>query len=261
MPTKIDTETQLLRLLGNTALQVEVDLLQTATHKSKNTSAEHLLQFYKTFDEVSDKKYDGMIITGAPVEQMKFEDVDYWQELCEIMEWSKSHAFSTLHICWGAQAAMYYHFGIPKYELPYKLSGIYKHRILEPLHPILRGFDEVFYAPHSRYTEIRRDDIIRHENLVILAESSRAGVYIVASKDGRQIFVTGHSEYDRDTLSKEYWRDVNKGINPAIPHNYYPDNDPGKIPPFTWRSHANLLYTNWLNYFVYQLTPYDLNTL
>lgn len=261
MPTKIDTETQLLRLLGNTALQVEVDLLQTATHVSKNTPTEHLLAFYKTFDEVRDNKYDGMIITGAPVEQMAFEDVDYWSELCEIMEWSKTHAFSTLHICWGAQAGLYYHFGVPKYDLPKKLSGIYKHRILEPYHPILRGFDEVFYAPHSRYTEVRREDIAKHDNLVILAESGRAGIYIVAAKDGRQIFVTGHSEYDRDTLSKEYWRDVNKGINPQVPYNYYPDDDPGKIPPFTWRGHANLLYTNWLNYFVYQLTPYDLSSL
>ena len=258
MPTKIETETQLLRLLGNTALQVEIDLLQTATHKSKNTPAQHLLSFYKVFDDIKHRKYDGMIITGAPVEQMEYEQVNYWDELCEIMAWSKTNVFSTLHICWGAQAGLYYHYGIPKYPTPRKLSGIYSHRILEINHPLLRGFDEVFMAPHSRHTNVLREDIVKVPNLKIISESADAGVYIVVSRDGRQIFVTGHSEYDRDTLAKEYFRDVKKGLNPQIPYNYFPNDDPTKIPPYTWRAHANLLFTNWLNYYVYQLTPFDI---
>lgn len=261
MPTKIETETQLLRLLGNTPLQVDIELLQTVTHVSKNTSLTHLTTFYKTFDEIKVQKYDGMIITGAPVEQMEFEEVDYWQELCSIMEWSKKNVYSTLHICWGAQAALYYHYGIPKYPLPEKLSGIFRHRILDVFHPLMRGFDDRFLIPHSRYTEVRREDIQKHEDLIVLSTSRIAGVAIVASKSGRQFFVTGHAEYDRNTLANEYFRDVNKGLHPHVPQNYFPGNDPAALPPLTWRSHANLLYTNWLNYYVYQQTPYDLKNL
>lgn len=261
MPTKIETETQLLRLLSNSSLQIEIDLLHMASHTSKNTPMQHFLDFYYEFDDIKDKKYDGMIITGAPVEQMPFEEVNYWPELCKIMEWSKSHVFSTLHICWGAQAGLYYHYGIQKYDIGRKLSGIYKHRILELNHPLLRGFDEVFMAPHSRYTGVLREDIVKVPNLKIIAESNKAGVYIVISRDGRHVFVSGHSEYDRDTLAKEYFRDVNKGLNPEIPYNYFPDDDPTKIPLYTWRAHANLLFSNWLNYYVYQLTPYDLSDI
>ena len=261
MPTNIETETQLLRLLGNTPLQVDIELLQTVTHVSKNTSHTHLTTFYRTFDEIKDQKYDGMIITGAPVELLDYEEVDYWDELCEIMDWSKRNVYSTLHICWGAQAALYYHYGIPKYLLPEKLTGVFRHRILDVFHPLMRGFDDRFLIPHSRHTEVRREDIQKHEDLIILATSRAAGVSIVANKSGRQFFVTGHAEYDRNTLANEYFRDVNKGLHPQVPQNYFPGNDPAALPPLTWRSHANLLYTNWLNYYVYQQTPYDLKNL
>jgi len=257
MPTKIETETQLLRLLGNTPLQVDIELLQTATHVSKNTSQEHLLQFYKTFDQVKKYKFDGMIITGAPVETLEFNQVDYWDELCEIMEWTRIHVYSTLHICWGAQAGLYYHYGIPKYRLGEKLSGIYAHKPLDFHHPLLRGFDEVFYMPHSRYTEVRREDIEKVKELQILSESDKAGIAIIASRDARQVFVTGHCEYDRLTLANEYNRDIIRGLNPNVPQNYFPEDNPDNTPPVIWRSHANLLFSNWLNYFVYQQTPYD----
>ncbi|HEX3027005.1 MAG TPA: homoserine O-succinyltransferase, partial [Clostridia bacterium] len=261
MPTKIETETQLLRLLGNTPLQVEIDLLQAVTHTSRNTSAEHLLEFYKSFDEIKDKKYDGMIITGAPVELMEFEQVDYWKELCAIMEWTKHHVYSTLHICWGAQAGLYYHFGIPKYELPEKMFGIFSHKLLEPTHPLLRGFDESFLAPHSRHTEIRMADIEKIPQLQTLSVSDEAGVYIVANRNGRQFFVTGHSEYDRMTLAGEYFRDVERGLKTKLPRHYFPGDNPHATPLLTWRSHADLFYSNWLNYFVYQETPFDLSNL
>ena len=261
MPTKIQTETQLLRLLGNTPLQLTIEFLQTATHVSRNTSASHLNTFYKTFDEIKEEKFDGMIITGAPVEQMDFKDVDYWEELCEIMEWSRTNVYSTMHICWGAQAGLYYHYGIDKYLLPEKLSGIFKHKVLNPLHPLNRGFDDRFYAPHSRYTSIHREDIDKNPNLITLSVSNMAGVYLVASKSGRQVFVTGHAEYDRDTLANEYFRDVKKGIHPKIPVNYFPDDDVETTPYFTWKSHAHLLFANWLNYYVYQQTPFDLKDL
>lgn len=261
MPTKIQTETQLLRLLGNTPLQLTIEFLQTATHVSRNTSASHLNTFYKTFDEIKEEKFDGMIITGAPVEQMDFKDVDYWEELCEIMEWSRTNVYSTMHICWGAQAGLYYHYGIDKYLLPEKLSGIFKHKVLNPLHPLTRGFDDRFYAPHSRYTSIHREDIDKNPNLITLSVSNMAGMYLVASKSGRQVFVTGHAEYDRDTLANEYFRDVKKGIHPKIPVNYFPDDDVETTPYFTWKSHAHLLFANWLNYYVYQQTPFDLKDL
>ncbi|MDD5952441.1 MAG: homoserine O-succinyltransferase [Oscillospiraceae bacterium] len=261
MPTKIETETQLLRLLGNTPLQVTVEFLQTATHVSRNTSATHLNTFYKTFDEIKDEKFDGMIITGAPVEQLDFPEVDYWEELCDIMEWSRKNVYSTMHICWGAQAGLYYHYGIEKRPLPEKLSGIFKHKILNPLHPLTRGFDDRFYAPHSRYTTVSREEIDQNPNLITLAVSNMAGVYLVASKSGRQIFVTGHAEYDRDTLANEYHRDVARGLNPKIPANYFPDDDVHATPYFTWKSHAHLLFANWLNYYVYQQTPFDLKDL
>lgn len=261
MPTKIQTETQLLRLLGNTPLQLTIEFLQTATHVSRNTSASHLNTFYKTFDEIKEEKFDGMIITGAPVEQMDFKDVDYWEELCEIMEWSRTNVYSTMHICWGAQAGLYYHYGIDKYLLPEKLSGIFKHKVLNPLHPLTRGFDDRFFAPHSRYTSIHREDIDKNPNLITLSVSNMAGVYLVASKSGRQVFVTGHAEYDRDTLANEYFRDVKKGIHPKIPVNYFPDDDVETTPYFTWKSHAHLLFANWLNYYVYQQTPFDLKDL
>ena len=261
MPTKIQTETQLLRLLGNTPLQLTIEFLQTATHVSRNTSASHLNTFYKTFDEIKEEKFDGLIITGAPVEQMDFKDVDYWEELCEIMEWSRTNVYSTMHICWGAQAGLYYHYGIDKYLLPEKLSGIFKHKVLNPLHPLTRGFDDRFYAPHSRYTSIHREDIDKNPNLITLSVSNMAGVYLVASKSGRQVFVTGHAEYDRDTLANEFFRDVKKGIHPKIPVNYFPDDDVETTPYFTWKSHAHLLFANWLNYYVYQQTPFDLKDL
>lgn len=261
MPTKVDTETQLSRVLGNTPLQVEIELIHTETHKSKNTSEEHLLAFYKTFAEVKDRFFDGMIITGAPVEKMEFEDVDYWAELCEIMEWSKSHVQSTLHICWGAQAGLYYHFGVKKYMLDEKLSGVYEHTVDYKRSILFRGFDDVFYVPHSRYTTIERGEIEAVPELRILSSSEKAGVYAVSTKHGRQIFLTGHSEYDKGTLNKEYTRDKNAGICPKIPENYFPSDDDTREPLMRWRASATLLFTNWLNYFVYQATPYDINTI
>ena len=261
MPTKVDTETQLSRLLGNTPLQVEIELLHTETHKSKNTSEEHLLAFYKEFKDVRERYFDGMIITGAPVEKMEFEDVDYWSELEEIMEWSKSHVQSTLHICWGAQAGLYYHFGIKKYMMEEKLSGVYAHKVDYKRSILFRGFDDVFYVPHSRYTTVSREEIESTPGLRILASSDAAGVYAVTTKNGRQIFITGHSEYDADTLNKEYTRDKKAGINPKIPENYFPNDDDTLPPVITWRGHATLLFTNWLNYFVYQTTPYDIKQI
>lgn len=261
MPTKVETETQLMRVLSNTPLQVDVTLMQMATHKSKNTPASYLDTFYKTFDEISDQKFDGMIITGAPVEKLDFEQVDYWPELCKIMNWSRRNVYSTMHICWGAQAGLYYHYGVPKYLLAQKITGIFRHRVLQPLHPLVRGFDDDFWAPHSRYTEIRREDIERHPELEILTESNAAGVHIVSTKSGRQIFVTGHEEYDRNTLKKEYLRDVKKGLRPLMPQNYFPNDDPTLEPPFVWRSHAFLMFSNWLNYFVYQNTPYEIGNI
>ena len=261
MPKKIDTETQLARLLGNSPLQVDLTLLQTATHKAKHTSAEHMLAFYKTFDEVSDKRFDGMIITGAPVEQLEFEAVEYWDELCTIMEWSKTHVTSTFHICWGAQAGLYYHYGIKKRPLDQKLFGVFPH-VSEYKHSILlRGFDDTFMVPQSRHTTVDREDIEAVPELKILASSKEAGVYIVSTEKGRQIFVTGHSEYDAGTLRSEYERDKNAGLPIDIPKNYFPDDDDTKEPMVTWRSCANLLYSNWLNYFVYQTTPYDINEI
>lgn len=258
MPTKETTETQILRLLANTALQVEFVLLHPKTHTSKNTSAEHLQQFYKTFDDVKHERFDGMIITGAPVETLEFEDVTYWEELKLIMDWSVRNVTSTFHICWAAQAGLYHHFGVPKYPLPEKMFGVFPHTISKQNVKLLRGFDELFFVPQSRHTEVRREDIEKVESLEILSESEESGVYIVATKDGRQIFVTGHSEYDPCTLKYEYDRDISRGLNIAVPKNYYPNDDPAKSPLVTWRAHANLLFSNWLNYYVYQETPYDL---
>jgi len=257
MPTKVVTETQLLRVLGNSPIQVDIELLQTSTHVSKNTSQEHLLKFYKTFDQIKDQYFDGMIITGAPVEQMEFEDVDYWPELCEIMEWTNTHVYSTMHVCWGAQAGLYYHYGIGKRPLPAKTFGIFKHYTCVENHRLLRGFDEVFWAPHSRHTDIDPALVEACPRINILARSEEAGLFIMANHNGRRIFVTGHPEYDRDTLSKEYFRDVDKGLPIQVPCNYFPDDDPAKTPLYTWRGHGHLLYANWLNYFVYQETPYD----
>lgn len=259
MPTKVATETQILRCLANTPLQIEIDLLQTTTHKSKNVSEEHMLAFYQTFDDIKDNKYDGMIITGAPVEDMEFEEVDYWEELCKIMEWSKDNVQSTFHICWGAQAGLYYHYGIKKYKLKEKMFGIYKHRLITPKSRLFRGFDEEFYAPHSRHTTVKIEDIEKNPNLKLMAVSDEAGAYVVGDKEGTQFFVMGHSEYDADTLAKEYFRDVNKGLDIKIPVNYFPDDDPTKKPILKWRAHSNLIYSNWLNYFVYQTTPYELS--
>ncbi len=263
MPTKIETETQLLRVLGNTPLQINVQFLHTKTHVSKNTSKSHIETFYKTFDEIKDQKFDGMIITGAPVETLAFEDVDYWPELCEIMEWSKSNVTSTLHICWGAQAAMYYHYGVPKVEMPKKVFGVFEHYVLpEKKHKILlRGFDDTFFVPHSRHTGVLEEDIKKVPALEILAKSDESGVYIVTDKDERRFFITGHSEYDSWTLKNEYERDKNKGLAIDIPKNYFPNDDDSLPPRALWRSHANLLYSNWLNYFVYQTTPYDIKTI
>ena len=261
MPKKIETETQLSRLLGNTPLQVELELIHTKTYESKNTTKEHMLTFYRTFEDVKHRNFDGLIITGAPVEQMPFEEVEYWDELCEIMEWSKTHVHSTFHICWGAQAGLYYHFGIQKYELPEKLSGIYPHKADYKRSMLLRGFDDIFPVPQSRHTTVRREDVERVKGLKILASSEECGVYAMATKNGKQIFITGHSEYDAGTLSDEYTRDLSQGKNPHIPVNYFPNDDPTKPPLVTWRSHANLLYSNWLNYFVYQTTPFDLSSL
>ncbi|MCQ2452301.1 MAG: homoserine O-succinyltransferase [Oscillospiraceae bacterium] len=261
MPTKVTTETQLARLLGNTPLQVEVDLMHTVTHDSKNTSQDHLLSFYKTFDEVKDSKYDGMIITGAPVEQMPFEEVEYWDELCRIMEWTKTNVYSTFHICWGAQAGLYYHYGVPKYPLDKKLFGVFPHQVEYKNAMLMRGFDDTFMVPHSRHTEIRRADVEAVPELKIAASSQEAGIYAMYTSGGRQIFITGHSEYDVDTLEKEYLRDKNAGLPIEVPKNYYPNDDDTQAPVVTWRSHANLIYSNWLNYFVYQNTPYDLSDI
>ena len=261
MPTKIVTETQLSRLLGNTPLQVNLELMHTSSHKSKNVSQEHLLTFYKSFEELKVRKFDGMVITGAPVEQMPFEDVDYWQELCEIMEWSKTHVHSTFHICWGAQAGLYYHYGVPKYDLPQKLFGVYPHTADYKRSILLRGFDDVFYAPHSRHTTVLREDIEKVPGLKIIASSEEAGVYAVMNKGGRHIFVTGHSEYDPLTLETEYLRDKKQGKPISVPANYYPDDNEELEPIVRWRSHANLLFSNWLNYFVYQTTPYDIMSI
>ena len=261
MPTKIVTETQLTRLLGNTPLQVNLELMHTSTHRSKNVSEEHLLTFYKTFEELKDRKFDGMVITGAPVELMEFEDVDYWDELCRIMEWSKTHVHSTLHICWGAQAGLYYHYGINKQPLPQKLFGVYPHTADYKRSILLRGFDDTFYVPHSRHTTVRREDIEAVQGLKILASSEEAGVYAVMNKNGHHIFITGHSEYDPLTLQTEYLRDKNLGKPIGVPQYYYPDDDDTKEPIVRWRGHANLLFSNWLNYFVYQTTPYDIETV
>ena len=261
MPVKITTETHILRMLSNSPLQVEISLLNIETHVSKNTSLDHLKTFYLSFNKIKDQKFDGMIITGAPVELLDFEKVDYWEELKTIMDWSKHHVTSTLHICWAAQAGLFYHYGINKYPMDKKIFGIFRHTLNNPLVPLVRGFDEEFLAPHSRHTDIKREDILKVKELELVAESDEAGVYIVTSKDGRQIFVTGHSEYEACTLKDEYTRDVAKGLPIDIPKNYFPDNDPTKPPKTLWKSHASLLYTNWLNYYVYQLTPYLLDEI
>ena len=261
MPTKIVTETQLARVLGNTPLQVELELLQVKSHESKNVSQDHMLAFYKTFDKVRDNRYDGMVITGAPVEHLAFEEVDYWDELCEIMDWSKTHVHSTFHICWGAQAGLYHHYGIPKQPLKQKLFGVFEHRVERRQSILFRGFDDVFMAPHSRHTTVLREDIEAVPALKILASSDEAGVYALHTEGGRQVFVMGHAEYDADTLEKEYLRDKNLGLPIEVPRNYYPNDDDTQPPRVTWRGHANLLYSNWLNYFVYQNTPYDLNEI
>jgi homoserine O-succinyltransferase len=261
MPTKIDTETQLLRLLGNTPIQVRITLLHMESHDSRNTAGEHLDAFYATFDQVLDEKFDGLVITGAPIEQLPFEEVDYWPELCEVMDWSFEHVFSTLHVCWGAQAGLYRRHGIPKYPLDRKVFGVFQHQVLDPHSRILSGFDEVFPAPHSRHTETRADDIRAADGVELLAVSPEAGVYLAASADGRQLYVTGHPEYERYTLAAEYERDVARGLPIDVPRNYYPDDDPTRPPRVTWRSHAFLLYANWLNYCVYQRTPFDLQAI
>jgi homoserine O-succinyltransferase len=261
MSTKISTETQILRLLSNSALQVEITLIHTATYESKNVDAEHLMEHYVTFDEIKGEKFDGLIVTGAPVEQMPFEEVDYWNELTRIFDWAETNIESTFYICWGAQAGLHYKYGIPKYALPAKMFGVFEHRVLNRTESLMRGFDDFFFAPHSRHTEIRRADIEKIPDLEILAESDDAGVYIVGSKDGRHLFITGHSEYDPLTLKGEYDRDVNKGLPIHVPKNYYPRNDPAQAPTVRWRGHANLLYANWLNYYVYQVTPYDPNEI
>ncbi len=261
MPTKVVTETQLSRLLGNTPLQVRLELMHTSSHKSKNVSADHLLNFYKSFDELKHRKFDGMVITGAPVENMPFEDVDYWPELCRIMEWSKTNVHSTFHICWGAQAGLYYHYGIKKHQLDEKMFGVFPHSVDYKRSILLRGFDDLFWAPHSRHTTVMREEIEAVPGLKILASSPEAGVYAVTSKEGRQIFITGHSEYDPDTLKKEYMRDKALGLPIRVPENYFPDNDDTQEPVVRWRGHANLLFSNWLNYFVYQTTPYDIMTI
>ena len=259
MPIKQDTELQLLRGLSNTPLQIDVTFLQMSSHVSKNTSASHIKKFYQTFEEIKNNNYDGMIITGAPVEKLDYEEVNYWDELITVMEWSKKHVTSTIHICWGAQAGLYYHYGIKKELLPKKLSGVYKHRVMNRKEPLVRGFDDVFMAPHSRYTQANRQQILDNPRLKVLADSDEAGIYIVLGDGGKEIFVMGHPEYDRLTLDQEYKRDIDKGIEPDLPVNYYPDDDCNRKPLLSWRSHANNLYTNWLNYYVYQITPYDLN--
>ncbi len=261
MPTKVATETQLSRLLGNTPLQVKLELMHMSSHVSKNTSQDHLLSFYKSFDELKHRKFDGMVITGAPVELMPFEDVDYWQELCQIMEWSKTNVHSTFHICWGAQAGLYYHYGIQKHPLPQKLSGVFSHHKDYNLSILLRGFDDIFWAPHSRNTTVNREDIEAVPGLRVIASMEDGSVYAAMSKNGKQIFITGHSEYDADTLKNEYLRDKKQGLNVKVPENYFPDDDDTKEPIVRWRGHGNLLFSNWLNYFVYQTTPYDIMTI
>ena len=261
MPTKIATETQIARLLANTPLQVHMTLLQTVSHEATHVSAAHLEAFYKTFDEVKHNRYDGMIITGAPVEQMDFEEVTYWEEITEIFDWARTHVTSTLYICWAAQAGLYHHYGVPKYPLDQKMFGIFEHRVLEPFHSIFRGFDDCFYVPHSRHTEVRREDILKVPELTLLSESKDAGVYMAMARGGREFFVTGHSEYSPYTLDTEYRRDLGKGLPIEIPRNYYVDDDPDKGPLVRWRAHANLLFSNWLNYFVYQETPYNINDI
>lgn len=261
MPKKVETETQMLRLLSNTPLQIDLELLQMRSHVSRNTDDDHLFRYYKTLDDVKGQRFDGLIITGAPVERMPFEEVDYWSELCQVFEWSKTNVYSTFHICWGAQAGLYYHYGISKYDLPEKMFGIFPHTVEQPFHQLLRGFDELFYVPHSRHTEVREEDILKHPELEILTRSEESGVHIVADRSGRQFFVTGHSEYDRDTLAAEYFRDLKKGLPIHIPAHYFEDDDPKKSPKFIWRGHANLLFVNWLNYFVYQQTPFNLEEM
>ncbi len=261
MPTKIVTETQLLRLLSNSPLQVELTLMKTASYTPKNTPEEHLTSFYREFDEVSSERFDGLIVTGAPVEDMRYEDVAYWEEITKIFDWSKTNVYSTLFICWGALAALYHFYGIPKILLPQKLSGVYKHRVILPSHPLVRGFDEVFFAPHSRHAAVSPEDVRSAEGLDVLADSSEAGIYLASSHDMRQIFVTGHPEYDADTLKNEYLRDLSRGLSPALPVNYFPYDNPENRPKNLWKGHANLLYSNWLNYFVYQRTPFDLSEL
>ena len=261
MPTKISTETQLLRLLGNSPLQVNITLLRTGEHVSAHTPAQHLERFYQTFEEIRDRSFDGMVVTGAPVEHLPFENVDYWGELLRIMEYTRRHVYSTLYICWAAQAALYHFYGVPKHELPSKLSGIFEHRVLYPSCRLFRGFDDVFRAPHSRHTQVLARDVAAASGLTILAESDEAGVTLVESEDHSQVFMTGHLEYDRDTLDGEYRRDRDKGLNPDVPAHYYPGDDPSRTPPMTWRAHAHLFYSNWLNYYVYQETPYRLQNL
>jgi len=261
MPTKIVTETQLLRKLSNTPLQIHVELLQTASYIGHNTDSSHLESFYTTFDQVKNQKFDGLIITGAPVENMDFDQVDYWEELCQIMEWSKTNVHSTLHICWGAQAGLFYHYGIQKHALDKKVFGVFEHQVLKPSSPLFRGFDDYFYAPHSRYTEVLAEDIHATSGLELLATSREAGLFAVKTEDSRQFYVFGHPEYDPDTLAKEYWRDRNKGLDIAVPAHYFPGDDPMADPVVRWRSAAQLLYTNWLNYYVYQTTPYDIKDI
>lgn len=261
MPIKIDTETDLIRLLSNSPLQVELEFIKLQSHTSKNTSIEHMQAFYTNFSEIKKHKYDGLIITGAPVEQLDFEQVTYWKELTQIFDWARTNVTSTFFICWSAQAALYHYYGIPKYPLSKKMFGVFEHTSCDPLHPLFRGFDDAFFAPHSRHTEIKREDINKVAELTILSESEDAGVYIVTARNGREFFVTGHSEYSPNTLDKEYKRDVKKNLPIEIPRNYYKENNPEKLPVVRWRSHANLLYTNWLNYFVYQETPYDIESI
>lgn len=261
MPTKISTETQFARVLANSPLQVELTLLCMDTHESKNTEKSHLEAFYRTFDEIKNQRFDGMILTGAPIETLPFEEVDYWKELCEIMEFSKTNVYSSMHICWGAQAALHYHYGINKHQVDKKVFGVFEHKVVRPYNPLVRGFDEVFYAPHSRHTAIKKNDIVAEPALRILAESDQAGVHIIATENGRQIYVLGHQEYDKETLAAEYFRDINKGIDINIPCNYFKDDDPEKEILFRWRGHASLLFSNWLNYYVYQETPFDLDSL
>jgi len=261
MPKKVETETQLLRLLGNTPLQVDVELVQTVSHVSKNTSQDHLLKYYRSFEDIRSQKFDGLIITGAPVENLEFEEVDYWDELCEIMDWSRTNVYSTLYICWGAQAGLYHHFGIQKHPLDQKMFGVFDHKVLTPKHPLIRGYDDLYPCPHSRHTGIERADIESNPQLELLTVSDIAGPAIIANRNGREFFLTGHVEYDANTLAGEYFRDLNKGLPIQVPYKYFPNDNPEAVPPHRWRSHANLLFSNWLNYFVYQMTPYNLEVL